>query len=86
MRKILVAITMGTLLAASAVVALVTAAPAGVHNGGTEVVKVTVGGGSSSLPRTGASGTGTTVRIALVAIGVGLVLVVGARRRRRVRA
>ena len=57
-----------------------------IGNGGTEVVKVTVGGGSSSLPRTGASGTGTTVRIALVVIGLGLVLVVGARRRRRVRA
>ncbi len=57
-----------------------------IGNGGTEVVKVNVGGGSSSLPRTGASGTGTTVRIALVVIGVGLVLVVGARRRRRVPA
>lgn len=166
MRKILVAITMGTMLAASAVVALGTAAPAGVQalscsytvepttlaaagtvevsgvapgatqvevqvdgvtvataqsapvtgvwgpvtiainatsavsialpenyatlpcigNGGTEVVKVTVGTGTTSLPRTGASGTGTMVRVALVVIGLGLVLVVGARRRRRVRA
>ena len=166
MRKILVALTMGTLISASALVAMGTAAPAGVQalscsytvepttlpaagtvdvsgvapgatqvevqvdgvtvitvesapvtgvwgpvtipisatssissalpenyatlpcigNGGTEVVKVTVGGGSASLPRTGGSGTGTTVRIALVVIGVGLVLVVGARRRRRVRA
>jgi hypothetical protein len=57
-----------------------------IGNGGTEVVKVMVGGSSASLPRTGSSGTGTTVRVALVAIGVGFVLVVGAGRRRRARA
>jgi len=57
-----------------------------IGNGGTEVVKVTVGGATTSLPRTGASGTGTTVRVALVTIGLGLVLLVGARRHRRVNA
>jgi len=54
-----------------------------IGNGGTEVVKVSVGA-SVGLPRTGSDSSHTAL-VALAAIGVGLVLVVGARRRRSVR-